>query len=103
MDIEWNSEAEEEFLQLPNHVQERIKPYIEKLPEKGLNWDRVGFIEREDIGLEAYRIKIMPEDDEGLNHRVIFDVEGQKYVIYKVGRRPGFYDEENLKQVENRI
>jgi mRNA-degrading endonuclease RelE of RelBE toxin-antitoxin system len=38
MDIEWHSKAEEEFLQLPSNVQRKIKSYIEKLPEKGLNW-----------------------------------------------------------------
>jgi mRNA-degrading endonuclease RelE of RelBE toxin-antitoxin system len=103
MNIEWNSEAEEELLQHPDNIQKKIKAYIEKLPEKGLNWDKVGFIERKDIGLEVYRIKIMPENDEELNHRVIFDTEGQKYVIYKVGPRTGFYDEENLRQVEKRI
>lgn len=103
MDVEWTSEAEKEFLQLPDHVQKEIKSYIEKLPEKGLNWDKVGFIQREDIGLEVYRIKIMSEADKELNHRVLFDVEGTKYVIYKVGRRPGFYDEENLREAEDRI
>jgi hypothetical protein len=44
----------------------------------------------------------MPEDGKELNYRVVFDVEAQNYVIYKVGRRPGFYDEENLREVENR-
>lgn len=103
MDIKWNIEAEKEFLQLPNHIQEKLRSYIEKLLEKGLEWDKVGFIQREDIGLEVYRIKIMPENVEELNHRVIFDIEGQSYVIYKVGPRPGFYREENLREVENRI
>lgn len=35
--------------------------------------------------------------------KLIFDVEGQNYVIYKVGPRPGFYQEENLREVEKRI
>ena len=45
----------------------------------------------------------MPEEDETVNHRVIFDVQGQNYVIYKVGKRPGFYEDENLREVEKRI
>ncbi|QGA80926.1 type II toxin-antitoxin system RelE family toxin [Candidatus Nanohalobium constans] len=103
MDIKWNSEAEKEFLQLPGHVQKKLKSYIEKLPEKGLDWSKVSFIKREDIGLDVYRIKVMRGRDRELNHRVIFDVEGQNYVIYKVGPRPGFYQEENLREVEKRI
>ncbi|MFB6116239.1 MAG: type II toxin-antitoxin system RelE/ParE family toxin [Candidatus Nanosalina sp.] len=102
MDIKWHKEAEKEFLQFPDRIQEKLKPYIEKLPEKGLNWDKVRLIEREDIGLEAYRIKVMPEEDRELNHRVIFDVEGQNYVIYKIGQRPEFYGKENLREVEER-
>jgi mRNA-degrading endonuclease RelE of RelBE toxin-antitoxin system len=101
MDIKWNGEAEEEFLQLPKHIQEKLKSYIEKLSGKGLEWDKAELIEREDIGLEVYRIKIMPENGEELNHRVIFDIEDQSYVIYKVGSRPGFYSEENLREVED--
>ena len=103
MDIKWNGEAEEEFLQLPNHIQEKLRSYIERLSEKGLEWDKVELIEREDIGLEVYRIKIMDGNGEELNHRVIFDIEDQSYVIYKVGSRRGFYSEENLREVEDRI
>ena len=103
MDIEWKKEAEKEFLQLPKDIQRKIKPYIEKIPEKGLNWEKIGFVQREDLGLEVYRLKIMPEEDETVNHRVIFDVQGQNYVIYKVGKRPGFYEDENLREVEERI
>jgi len=100
MEIEWNSEAEKEFLQLPENIQREVKSCIEKLPEKGLNWDRVEYVERRDLDLEVFRLKIKSEE---ANHRVIFDIEGQNYVIYKVGRRPGFYKKESLSEVENRI
>lgn len=100
MEIEWNSEAEKEFLQLPKNIQRGVKSCIEKLPEKGLNWDKVEYIGREDLDLEVFRLKINSEE---VNHRVIFDVKDQKYIIYKVGRRPGFYEKESLSEVENRI
>jgi len=103
MDIEWKEEARKEFLQLPKDIQRQIKSYVDDLPEKGLKWNKIDFLKREDLGLEVYRLKMMPEDDPALNHRAIFDVRNQKYVIYKVGKRPGFYEEENLREATERI
>lgn len=102
MDIRWVEEAEEEFLELPENVRREIRSYIEKLPEKGIGWQKVGKLEDKSLGLKVFRLKLMPEDGE-LNHRVIFDIKDQKYIIYKVGAREGFYSDENLRQVERRI
>ena len=103
MDIEWKKEARKEFLQLPEYIQRKIKSYVDDLPEKGVKWNEVSFLKRENLGLEVYRLKMMPEDDPALNHRIIFDIMNGKYVIYKVGKRPGFYEDENLSEAAGRI
>lgn len=102
LELKWNLEAEKEFLKLEKEVQEKIKTEIEKLPEKGLNWSKVGPLFNSEIGLNVFRIKINPENSDKINHRIIFDVEGQKYVIYKVSNRAKFYSQENLKEVKDR-
>ncbi len=102
MELKWNLEAEKEFRNLENKVQEKIKTEIEKLPEKGLEWDKVGPVLKPKIDLKVFRIKINPEDNENLKHRIIFDVENQKYIIYKVGNRTKFYSRENLEEVTDR-
>ena len=72
------------------------------MSEKGVNWDKVGPLFKPEIGLKAFRIKIDPEGSDETNHRIIFDVEDQKYVIYKVGKRYRFYSEKNLEEVKDR-
>lgn len=102
LEIDWDLEAEKEFQDLSYKAQEKVRKEIEKLPEKGLKWEKVGPVFKPEIDLEAYRIKVDPEDKEGINHRIIFDVKDQKYIIYKVGRRPGFYEKRNLKEIKDR-
>lgn len=63
---------------------------------------KVSLLERKDLGLTCYRLKVMPENEE-VNHRVIFDVKDESYIIYKVGKRPEFYGEENLRDLESRF
>jgi mRNA-degrading endonuclease RelE of RelBE toxin-antitoxin system len=102
MNIEWHKKAEKEFLDLPETVQKEIKTQIERLPEEGTGWDKVELIIREKIGFKAYRLKIAPDDNDNLNHRIIFDIVESNYEIYKIGKRPGFYDKDNLKEIEKR-
>ena len=101
LEIRWNLEAEKEFRSLKENIQKKARKEIEKLPEKGLKWENVSPVFDLGIGLEAFRIKIT-SDSEEINHRIIFDVEEQSYVIYKVGPRSGFYSSESLKEVKDR-
>lgn len=102
MEILWNKEAKEEFLDLEKEIQEEINKYKDKLPEKGLKWEKVGLVFDSGLDLEAFKLKINPEDKEEINHRLIFDVEKDSYVVYKVGERPDFYDSDNLEGVNKR-
>lgn len=67
-----------------------------------MSGEKVGPVFDPEIDLEVFRIKIDPEESNEINHRIIFDVEDQKYVIYKVGERPKFYSKENLEEVKDR-
>lgn len=102
MALKWNAEAEKEFQQLSRKAQEKVKQKLEKLPEKGLNWDKVGLVEEEGLDLQAFRIKVAPTDGD-VNHRVIFDFQEGDFIVYKVGERPGFYDQKSLEDVKKRI
>ena len=104
MGLQWHPEAIQEFLELETKIQGYLNKYIEKLPKKDLNWEKVGRVKREKIGLDAYRLKLNPENREEINHRIIFDINNDSdYKIVKIGNRPGFYDLENLEEAEQRI
>lgn len=103
MRLQWHPEAIQEFLELDTKIQEYLNNYIEKLPDKGINWEKVGRVKREKIGLDAYRLKLNPEDKDEINHRIIFDIDENKFKIVKLGTRPEFYDLENLEEAKQRI
>ena len=103
MTVQWHPEAVQEFLELETRVQEHLNK-IEKLPEKGLNWEKVSMVKRQKIGLDAYRLKLDPEETQEVNHRIIFDItDDNEYIIVKLGRRPAFYTLENLEEAKERI
>lgn len=102
MGLDWHPKAVEEFLNLDESIQELVNNRIEKLPEKGLEWEKVGLVDRSEIGLSCYRLKVVGEDSR-LNHRVLFRVKDEKFLILKVGKRPNFYDLENLEEARNRL
>lgn len=104
MRLQWHPEAIQEFLKLETKIQEYLNKQIEKLPEKGVNWEKVDLVKREKIGLDAYRLKLNPRDNDEINHRIIFDITNDSnYKIIKLGNRPDFYDLENLEEAEQRI
>jgi hypothetical protein len=57
---------------------------------------------RKNMDLNCYRLKIT-DGSQDLNHRAIFGIKDNNFMIYKVGERPGFYDDENLRDAERRI
>jgi mRNA-degrading endonuclease RelE of RelBE toxin-antitoxin system len=101
--VKWHPIAVSEFLALDNNIQEDVNQKVEKLPDKGLSWEDVSRVKRERIGLDAFRLKINPEDNSAVNHRIIFDVDNADFLIATIGVRPDFYTLENLKKVEKRL
>lgn len=67
------------------------------MKKEGLNWEKVGPVFRPEIGLSVYRVKIKSEE---FNLRVIFDVNDDCFIVYKVGDRDKFYD--NLEGIKSR-
>lgn len=102
MNIDWHPRAVEEFLDLEQRLQEKVSTEIEKIPEKGLKWEKVGLVDRPEISLSCYRLKLVEEGSD-LNHRVLFKVIDGNYLILKMGKRPGFYDLENLEEAKKRL
>ena len=102
MNIDWHPGAVEEFLSLDESIQEPVNNRVEKLPEKGLEWEKVGLVDRPEITLSCYRLKLAEESSD-LNHRVLFKVIDGNYLILKVGKRPDFYDLENLEEAKKRL
>lgn len=102
MNIDWHPGAVEEFLNLEQQLQEKVSTEIEKLTEEGLKWNKVGLVDRPETGLSCYRLKLV-EQGSDLNHRVLFKVIDGNYLILKVGKRPGFYDLENLEEAKKRL
>jgi len=104
MRLQWHPEAIQEFLELKTKTQQYLNNYIEKLPEKDLNWEKIRLVKREKIGLDAYRLKLNPEEKDEINHRIIFDITNDSnYKIVKLGNRPDFYNLENLEEAKQRI
>lgn len=102
MELDWATKAVEEFLELEDEVQQKILKAIEKLPEKGLEWEKIELIDRPKINFNCYRIKIDP-DKPNINHRVLFKVREKSYMVLKIGVRPEFYSLDNLKEAQNRL
>lgn len=100
MKLDWHPTAVEELLELEETVQEEIIGEIEKLPDKGLEWKKVGLVDRPEIGFTGYRIKLESGD---LNHRVLFKIQDETFYVLKVGRRPDFYHLENLAEARDRL
>ena len=104
MGLQWHPEAIQEFLELETSTQEYLNKYVEKLPEKGLDWEKVGRVKRKNIGLDAYILKLIPEHREEINHRIIFKItDDNNCKIVKIGNRPNFYNLENLEEAKKRI
>ena len=102
MNIGWHPGAVEEFLNLEQQLQKKVNAEIEKLPEEGLKWEKVGLVNRPEISLSCYRLKLA-EEGSNLNHRVLFKVIDNSYLILKLGKRPDFYDLENLEEAKKRL
>ena len=104
MRLQWAPRAIQEFLELDPETQRHVNERLEELPQRGLKWEKVRPIKRDRIDLSAHRLKIDPDQKDQINHRVIFDVtEGGEYKIIKLGRRPEFYDLENLVEAQKRM
>ncbi|MFB6294154.1 MAG: hypothetical protein ABEI97_00180 [Candidatus Nanohaloarchaea archaeon] len=103
MTVKWHPAAVQEFLALDDEAQEQVNHHIEKLPENGLSWEKVERVKREHMGLDAFRLKIDPDDAPATNHRVLFDVDNSTFFIAKIGVRPGFYHPDNLGEAEKRL
>jgi mRNA-degrading endonuclease RelE of RelBE toxin-antitoxin system len=99
VDVKWHPEAEKEFLELDKTIQEKVRKEKNKLAEKGLEHGKIGPIFDPELGLEAFKLRI---DKGKANHRIIFDVKNSSFIIYKIGRRDGFYSQENLEEVKKR-
>jgi mRNA-degrading endonuclease RelE of RelBE toxin-antitoxin system len=46
MRLQWHPEAIQEFLKLETKIQEYLNKQIEKLPEKGVKWEKVDLVKR---------------------------------------------------------
>lgn len=103
MDLEWHPEAVEEFLELAEDVQKELNETLETLPDKGLEWNRVELVDRPEIDFTCYRLKIDPDRKPEINHRILFKVVEDSFLILKIGKRPEFYTLENLEKARKRL
>lgn len=104
MRLQWAPRAIQEFLELDPEIQKHVNGCLEELPRRGLKWEKVRLIRRDRMALSAHRLKIDLDQKDQIDHRVIFDItEGGEYKIIKLGRRPDFYDLENLEEAQKRM
>ena len=88
--------AVEDLREMEDRVQKRIRDKIEELKGAPLGED-TSLLSKQ--GLEVFRLKLK---NNGLDHRVFFDLDGDKVVVLGVEHRDDAYTEESVERIKSR-
>jgi len=96
MKLDIREGAVEDLKRMDEEVQELIRDEIRELKDSPLGED-TSLMSKQ--GLDIFRLKLKSEE---LDHRVFFDLDGDKVVILGVEHRDGAYTPESLKKIKSR-
>jgi mRNA-degrading endonuclease RelE of RelBE toxin-antitoxin system len=88
--------AVEDLKEMDDRVQRQIRDKIEELKDGPLGED-TSLLSKQ--GLEVFRLKLKSDR---LDHRVFFELDGEKVVILGVEHRDDAYTEESVEKIKSR-
>jgi len=88
--------AVEDLKEMEDHVQKQIRDKIEELKDGPLG-ENTSLLSKQ--GLEVFRLKLK---NNGLDHRVFFELDGDKVVILGVEHRDDAYTQESIEKIKSR-
>lgn len=96
MRIDWHSEARQELQEFDKQTQERLMNQVDALEETPLG-ENTSLMSKQ--GLEIFRLKLKTDN---LDHRVFFDLDGDKVIIFGVEHRDDAYTQESIEKIKSR-
>lgn len=96
MRIDWHSEARQELQEFDKPTQKRLMNQVDTLEEAPLG-ENTSLLSKQ--GLEIFRLKLKTDN---LDHRVFFDLDGDKVIIFGVEHRDDAYTQESIEKLKSR-
>lgn len=96
MKLDIREGAVEDLKQMEDHVQKPIRDKIEELKQDPLG-ENTSLLSKQ--GLEIFRLKLKTEE---LDHRVFFELDGDKVAVLGVEHRDDAYTSESIEKIKSR-
>ena len=96
MKIEWHRDARQDLEELDENVKAEVLRHVKSLRKAPLG-ENTSIVSKQ--GLEVFRLKVK---EEGLDHRVFFDIDGQEVIVLGVMHRDQAYTNQSLEKVKRR-
>jgi len=96
MRIDWHSEARQDLQEFDKRIQEHLMGQVGAMEEAPLGDDTSLLLKQ---GLEIFRLKLK---NSRLDHRVFFDLDGDRVIILGVEHRDNAYTQESIEKIESR-
>ena len=96
MKLEIREGAVEDLKEMDRQVQKQVRDEIEGLRDNPLG-EYTSLLNKQ--GLEIFRLKLKNSE---LDHRVFFDLNGDKVVILGVEHRDNAYTQESIEKIKSR-
>jgi mRNA-degrading endonuclease RelE of RelBE toxin-antitoxin system len=85
----WHSDARNQLAEFPQHVRNAVGHAVDRLAAEGTGYEHVGLASGH--GIAMWKIVVDPDDADEIDHRVIFDIRDDEFVIYGVWHRDNAY------------
>ncbi|WP_299330886.1 type II toxin-antitoxin system RelE family toxin [Haloplanus sp.] len=96
MNLEVREGAVQDLKQFDKQIQEQIRDGIKRLVGDPLG-ENTSLLSKQ--GLEIYRLKLKTSE---LDHRVFFDLDGDRVVVLGVEHRDDAYTQESIEKIRSR-
>ena len=96
MRIDWHSEARQDLQEFDKRIQELLMERVDAMEEAPLG-DNTSLLSKQ--GLEIFRLKLK---NSRLDHRVFFDLDGDRVIILGVEHRDNADTQDSIQKVKSR-
>lgn len=97
----WHPKATKQLKELEQNIQDEVEEAIKEFEEEGPGYDKIGKVEKKELDIDIFRLKVVSESQE-VNHRVLIDEAFGSWVFYGVYHRDDAYKIENLMKILKR-
>lgn len=96
MNLEVREGAIKDLKEMEENVQKLVRDKIEELKDDPLG-ENTSLLSKQ--GLEIFRLKLKNQE---LDHRVFFDLDGDKVIVLGVEHRDNAYTQESIDRIKSR-